>query len=211
MSNILRKREMILFITGLVGGMMIFEYFFAVPAVATASTIVRNWAIIISTFALGLGILNAVRLHSGHIMKRTKGQWIFSVWLLVYFVILTVIGLWNTKFIVYDWSFKYVYTSLSSTFYALTGFYIFSAAYRAFRARNIEATILIVSGVLILLRNAPIGEAIWTGFPILGEWVLMVGQLGGMRTLTFVAGAGLIVFGIRTLLGLERGYYGGGE
>jgi len=211
MSNILKKREIILFLTGIVGGMNIFEYFFAVKPIADASTVVRNWAVIISTFALGLGILNAIRIHSGHIRRKTKNQWPFSVFLLVYFVVLTVIGLWNTGFIVYDWSFKYVYTSLSSTFYALTGFYIFSAAYRAFRARSVEASILILSGVLIMLRNAPIGEAIWGGFPILGEWVLMNGQLGGMRTLALVGGVGLIGFGIRTLLGLERGFYGGGE
>lgn len=211
MSNILRKREIILFLTGIVGGLMIFEYFFSVKEVAAASSIIRNWVVIISTFALGLGIINAVRMHTSHIMKRTKIQWLFSAWLLGFFVLLTIIGLWNTKFIVYDWTFKYVYTSLQSTFYALTGFYIFSAAYRAFRARSMEAAILIISGVLILLRNAPIGEAIWTGFPILGEWVLMKGQIGGMRTLTFVAAVGLVGFGIRTLLGLERGYYGGVE
>jgi len=209
MSSIFRKREVILFVTGIVGGINLFEYFFAVKPVADAATIVRNWAIIVSIFALGLGIFNAVRIHSGHIRRRTKNQWPFSVFLLVYFVLLTIIGLWSTQNVIYDWSFKYVYTSLSSTFYALTGFYIFSACYRAFRARSVEATILIVSGALIMLRNAPIGEVIWKGFPIIGEWVLMQGQLGGMRTLALVGGVGLIFFGFRTLLGLEKGYYGG--
>jgi len=211
MSSILRRREIILFLTGIVGGLMIFEYFFAVKETAAVSSTIQKWAIIISTFALGLGIITAFRVHLSHVKKRTKGQWFFSAWLMGFFVLLTVIGLWNTKFVVYDWTFKNVYVALSTTLYAITGFYIFSAAYRAFRVRNIEAAILIVSGALILLRNAPIGEAIWKGFPILGEWVLMKGQVGGMRTLTFVAAVGLVAFGIRTLLGMERGYYGGGE
>jgi len=209
MSNVLRKREIILFITGIVGGLNLFEYFFAVKEVAAVASTIRTWVVVISAFALGLGIITAFRVHISHVKRRTKGQWPFSVWLMGFFVLLTLIGLWDTKFIVYDWTFKNVYVALSTTLYAITGFYIFSAAYRAFRARNIEAAILIISGVLILLRNAPIGEAIWTGFPILGEWVLMKGQVGGMRTLTFVAAVGLVAFGIRTLLGMERGYYGG--
>jgi len=205
----LRRREIILFLTGIVGGLMMFEYFFAVKEIAALSSTVQKWAIIISTFALGLGIITTFRIHIAHVKRKSKGQWFFSAWLMGFFVLLTLIGLWDTKFVVYDWTFKNVYVALATTLYAITGFYIFTAAYRAFRARNIEATILIVSGVLILLRNAPIGEAIWRGFPILGEWVLMKGQVGGMRTLTFVAAAGLVVFGIRTLLGMERGYYGG--
>jgi len=209
MSNVLRRREIILFITGVVGGLNLFEYFFAVKEVAAVASTIRTWVVIISAFALGLGIITAFRVHISHVKRKTKGQWPFSIWLMGFFVLLTLIGLWNTKFIVYDWTFKYVYVALSTTLYAITGFYIFSAAYRAFRARNIEAAILIASGVLILLRNAPIGEAIWKGFPILGEWVLMKGQVGGMRTLTFVAAVGLVAFGIRTLLGMERGYYGG--
>ena len=209
MSNVLRRREIILFITGVVGGLNLFEYFFAVKEVAAVASTIRTWVVIISAFALGLGIITAFRVHISHVKRKTKGQWPFSIWLMGFFVLLTLIGLWNTNFIVYDWTFKYVYVALSTTLYAITGFYIFSAAYRAFRARNIEAAILIVSGALILLRNAPIGEAIWKGFPILGEWVLMKGQVGGMRTLTFVAALGLVAFGIRTLLGMERGYYGG--
>lgn len=209
MSNVLRRREIILFITGIVGGLNLFEYFFAVKEVAAVASTIRTWVVVISAFALGLGIITAFRVHISHVKRRTKGQWPFSIWLMGFFVLLTLIGLWDTKFIVYDWTFKNVYVALSTTLYAITGFYIFSAAYRAFRARSIEAAILIVSGVLILLRNAPIGEVIWKGFPILGEWVLMKGQVGGMRTLTFVAAVGLVVYGIRTLLGMERGYYGG--
>lgn len=209
MSNVLRRREIILFITGIVGGLNLFEYFFAVKEVAAVTSTIRTWVVVISAFALGLGIITAFRVHISHVKRRTKGQWPFSIWLMGFFVLLTLIGLWDTKFIVYDWTFKNVYVALSTTLYAITGFYIFSAAYRAFRARSIEAAILIVSGVLILLRNAPIGEVIWKGFPILGEWVLMKGQVGGMRTLTFVAAVGLVVYGIRTLLGMERGYYGG--
>lgn len=209
MSNVLRRREIILFLTGIVGGLNLFEYFFAVKEAAAVASMIRTWVVIISAFALGLGIITAFRVHISHVKRKTKGQWPFSVWLMGFFVLLTLIGLWDTRFIVYDWTFKNVYVALSTTLYAITGFYIFSAAYRAFRARNIEAAILIISGVLILLRNAPIGEAIWQGFPVLGEWVLMKGQVGGMRTLTFVAAVGLVAFGIRTLLGMERGYYGG--
>lgn len=214
MSEILRRREIILFISGIIGGLMIFEYFFIVPAARDAASIIRSWVVIISQFALILGVIAAFRVHASHIRRRTRGQWPFSLWLIVLTIFLVIAGLAVTPtgdvtpIHPYGWVFEYVWVSLDTTLYAITGFYIFSGAYRAFRARNIEAAILIVTGIVVMLRNAPIGGAIWSGFPIFGDWLQFQGQVPGMTALMVAGGIGLLAFGLRTLIGMERGYYG---
>jgi hypothetical protein len=109
---------------------------------------------------------------------------------------------------IYDWFFRYVYTPLGQTLYPITGFYIFSACYRAFRARNIDAALLLIAGCFVILTNAPIGGAIWSGFPIIGRWMLDFGQVPGMRTFQIIGAMGMLAYGFRALLGKERGFYG---
>ena len=95
--------------------------------------------------------------------------------------------------------------------YATTGFYIFSSAYRAFRARNLDAALLLIAGCLVVLTNAPIGEVVWKGIPVIGTWIMENGQVPAYRIFTMTAGFGLLAYGFRVILGKERGFYGGVE
>lgn len=162
--------------------------------------------------AIGLGAISLVRVNYRHIQQKTKGLWIFSAWFMVLFAIMLLLGLvglsTGSENAIYSWVFVNVYTSLSSTLYAITGFYIFSAAYRAFRARNIDAAILLIGGVFVILANAPVGAVIWTGFPTIGGWFNISGQVPAMRTFTITGALGLLAYGFRTLLGKESGFYG---
>ncbi len=186
-------------------------YFIDVKLVTAASEWLQTWAIIIAGFSLGLGVVNMVAAHGSSVMKL-KGKWPYSAVFLLFFAAQAATGLIDISTLknpVYIWLYTNVYSPLSATSYALLGFFIVSAAYRAMRARNLEASLLLIAGALVMLNNAPIGGVIWSGFPVLGAWVLDVIGAGGNRAVLIGAGIGTILLGLRILLGYERGYLGG--
>ena len=64
----------------------------------------------------------------------------------------------------FQWMFKYIFSPLSATMFALLAFFVASASFRAFRARNFEASLLLVAGIIIMLGRVQIGSLIssWT-------------------------------------------------
>jgi hypothetical membrane protein len=203
-------------ITGIVTVIMFLEYFFFPESQAWAE-IIRTWSVIIYNISLGLGAVRLTMAHSMNVQRRRE-NWAFSGVLLAGLAIMLLTGLagyfmtgQQTNNAIYNWLFNWVYTPLGATLYPITGFYIFSAAYRAFRARNIDAALMLIAGCFVILSNAPVGEALWIGFATVGEWFRFTGQVPGMRTFALVGTLGMIAYGFRALLGKERGFYAGGE
>jgi hypothetical protein len=214
MSSIV-KRELVQGIAIIVAVIMFADFFLGWPVVKAGAATLQTWASVITNIALGLGVINILSSNSKQVMNRTKGTWPFSLWLIVLFAITFLLGLAGyistgvaENNFTYNWLFNNVYVSLGQTLYAITAFYIFSAAYRSFKARTLDATVLLVAGLLVLLTNAPLGEAIWGGFPVMGRWLLDFGQVPSMRTFLIVGALGLLAYGFRALLGKEPGFFG---
>lgn len=210
------KREVVYAFTGLVTVLMFVEYFFFVETWSLAETI-RTWSIIVYNISLGLGAIQLLRQHTLN-LQRKRTNYGFSALILIAFTIMFLTGMagyistgQQTSNQIYNWLFINVYTPLGATLYPITGFYIFSAAYRAFRARNIDAALMLIAGCFVILSNAPVGEAIWPGFATIGEWFRFTGQVPGMRTFSLVGALGMMAYGFRALLGKERGFYAGGR
>ena len=130
-----------------------------------------QWYEIIAGFAAFLGVLNLMKLHLTKISYKRK-NWEYSILTLLSFFIMIFFGFFYNDSQVpfgshlkdenstFYWIFDYVYLPLASTMFALLAFFVASASYRAFRIRNFEATLLLVSGILLMIGRVPIGSLV---------------------------------------------------
>jgi hypothetical protein len=112
----------------------------------------------------------------------------------------------------YMWIFENVQMPMGATMFALLAFYIASAAYKAFRARSAEATVLLVAAIVVMLGQVPVGVQMF-GERIIDvtQWILEVPNLASKRGILLGVGLGSVATSLRILLGIERTYLGGGE
>ena len=107
----------------------------------------------------------------------------------------------------FQWMFKYIFSPLSATMFALLAFFVASASFRAFRARNLEASLLLVAGIIIMLGRVPVGS-------LISSWVIMYiiafsvgfGVNAYTRNRNMALGWVLGSFGLITGLGFTMGW-----
>ncbi len=192
-------------------------YFIVVPTWEAYSEEFVDWDAVMETFSLFIGFITLLMLHGRTVLQRREG-WHWSAWVLITMIVYTIIGLPIKSLglgkgqTLFEDIRTYVLTPLSSAMYASLAFWIASAAYRAFRARTAEAAVLLLSGTIVMLANAPIGTSIWPGFAPLKDWIFDVPNMATMRGVVIGSALGALALGVRTLMGRERGYLrGGGE
>jgi len=183
---------------------------------------------IIAVFAFFLGGGNLVRVHYGK-LKRKKEDWEYSIVTLFGFLVMLAIGLFKlgnpggiaasptAAGSLFQNIFDYVLVPLSATMYSLLAFFVASASYRAFRAKNREATILLIAAFVILLGRTPFGMYV-TGWipdslsvlqvPNLAIWIMNSPNLAGQRAIMIGIGLGVVSMSLRVILGIERTYLG---
>jgi hypothetical protein len=111
---------------------------------------------------------------------------------------------------VYDWLITQLQAPMMTTMFSMLAFFIASAAYRAFRARTLQATLLLGTAVLVMLGRIPIGQAIYSGLPDIANWIMAVPNTAVQRGIIIGAALGAAATALRILLGLERTYMGRG-
>jgi len=194
---------------GIVGALMITEFYISWPEMTRVISEIQRWAVAAAAFTVGLGVVNLTRIHVRHVAKRTKGQWYHSGWLLAIMYLTLIIGLaYTARDSRFKWIFDSLYYPADATIYALLSFFIARACYRVLRVRNLDSGILLVAAFVVLLRSTPIAVAIWGGFVDLDNWVSNILSPASSRGIVITSALGLIVLGLRTLMGRERASIG---
>ena len=170
------KRQLAIIVMMSMGFLALSGYFLNFPALREfTDKDAPQWYMIIAGFAAFLGCLNLLQMHIGKVVKKQK-NWQYSIFTLLGFLIMIFFAFVYKNVDVpfgvhlknegssFYWMFNYIYTPLSSTMFALLAFFVASASYRAFRIRNFEATLLLISGALLMIGRVPIGALVpyWT-------------------------------------------------
>ena len=166
-------------------------------------------AIIIGTTVLILGGgINVLAFHLNKIRHLQSG-WIYSLFLLLGFVIMLIAGLsGGPDNELVSLIFKHVQFPLQATLFSLLAFFVATAAYRAFRLRSLESLAFLLVAVVVLLGQIPgwASDSLRETLPWLREWILTKVALGGARGIMLGMALGTVVVGIRLLIGIDRPY-----
>lgn len=223
------RRQVPLAITFIVGTLLIVAVF--VPPLENLEKDFNVFFDIIAVFAFFLGGGNLMRVHVTKLMRRRK-DWEFSIVTIAGFLFMLFIGLFkigNPGGIAaavdadgswFQTMFNNVINPLQSTMYSLLAFFVASASYRAFRAKNREATMLLIAAFIILLGRTPLGLMLtswmpdWMSIgqiPNLAIWIMNGPNLAGQRAILIGISLGVVATSLRLILGVERSYLGGDQ
>lgn len=227
------KRTIPLLIAAITGFVLIAADF--VPYTQSWGDTALIWFEILAAVAFVLGGANLLRMHLQKISDARPG-WGFSAVTILAFVITLVVGLgkfgvhpaedhpqhaWSGDYIAHGggfwWLYEYMYLPLAATMFAMLAFYIASAAFRAFRAKNAEAAILLGTAFIVLLGRTYAGVYLTGWLPPKYEWlqldqltstIMNVFNLAGNRAITIGIGLGVVALSLKVLLGVDRSYLG---
>jgi predicted MFS family arabinose efflux permease len=196
------------FVSGL---FMVLTFFSPHPEIERISGDFLNWVSIVTGFTILLGVVSIVRTNAVKVRRQTPG-WPYSIVLLVFLTAMVGGSLvqGNEKGTIYFWLFDNLQAPMMTTMFSLLAFFIASAAYRAFRARTLQSTLLLSTAILVMLGRIPIGQAIYRRLPDLANWIMAVPNTAVQRGIIIGAALGAAATALRIMLGLERTYMGRG-
>ena len=196
-----------------VGTFTIFASFIPQPTISGLKGNLGNWLVVVSSFAVALGLSSLLYSHIGKIRRQIPG-WGYSAVTLTALLVTSVIGvawgLGSDKPI--DWIYMKMQMPMALTMFSMLAFFIASAAYKAFRARTIEATVLLIAGVIVMLGQIPLGGMASGGIiPEIKDWILENPNMGVQRAIYLGLALAMVATSLRIILGIERTYLGGGD
>jgi hypothetical protein len=211
------RREIPMIVAFVAGVIIILEFF--IPSLRSVASEIQNWYLVVVAFAILVGAFNLLRMNYMKVRDR-RADWPYSIILIIGLFAMAIAGIFFgiDQGTVFDWLFNYLMFPMSSTMFALLAFFVASAAYRAFRARAVDATLLLVAAIIVMLGQVPIGS-IWVPewWPeslvfLTPDWlkdrIMEIFNTAGQRAILIGASLGVVSTALRILLGIERSYLG---
>jgi len=215
-----------LVIAFVMGVVFALQYYVPHPASERLLTTVNDWLIVVWGFSMVLGLASLIGSHWGKLKRKTPG-WGYSLVVFVGIFGTLAVGIASRGkmfageglvLTTLGWVYENVLVSLQGTVFSLLAFFMASAAFRTFRARNLEAGFLLAAAFLVMLGHVPLGEYIWNkllGFlppkadEVMG-WIMNVPNMAAKRGILLGVGLGVIATSLKIIFGIERAYMGEG-
>ncbi|MEI6913943.1 MAG: hypothetical protein WCL39_02305 [Armatimonadota bacterium] len=191
----------------------------------TIEPITNVWQVI-AAFTFALGLWNLIHLHGRNVIHATR-NWLPSIFFFIGALVMSLAGFFSAfgprketplTMGLYSVATNGVFFQLDAAMFSLIAFFIISAAYRAFRIRSLEASIMMVAALLVMLGQIPVGQLITSWIPpdsplgflrleTISQWILRQPNAAAQRGINFGLAVGALATGLRIWLSLERGSY----
>lgn len=230
------KRTVPLLISAICGFALIISYF--IPWTQNWGEVVSVWFNILAAIAFILGGGSLLKMHLKKVSDRRAG-WAYSLITIIAFAATLFVGLGkigvspNPQYPDYAWSgsyrevgspfwwqYEYAFKPLTATMFAMLAFYVASAAFRAFRAKNVEAILLLGTAFIILLGRTFAGALLTDWLPEelsglrfenLTYYIMNIFNTAGSRAIMIGIALGIASTSLKVLLGVDRSYLGTGK
>jgi hypothetical protein len=210
------QRTLPLIIAFLAGTIGILTYY--IPVAYPIEMETSTWYRIIAAFALFLGIHSLLHMHWNRIRRQNAG-WGYSLITYIGFTLAMLLAIYNNGHgpfqpmatgngLDLNWMYVHIHVAGGATMFSLLAFFIASAAYRTFRARSVEAAILLIAAICVMLGRVPFGAYISDYIPTFAQWLMDVPNLAARRGILLGVSLGAIATALRIIFGVERSYLG---
>ena len=223
------KRKLPLIIVFVTGILMFASYYIPHQPFNDMSEEASSWYMVISGFTLALAVTSLIRNHYLKIRTGKQG-FAYSVVMFLMLIVTAIFGVipgdanpnfGNQSGSVFMWIFEYVNSAAASTVFSLLAFYIASAAYRAFRVRTADATIMLITALIVMIGRVPYGEMFsnfltdsvskhltFLRLDVLTSFFLNYPTVAAKRAIYLGIALAMVSTSLRVILGIERTYLG---
>ncbi len=173
------------------------------PGTRPYATLLYSWVLLLSGFALLLGLANVLLVH---LWKVAKGQeeWVLSLFLIGVMLVVLVMGLLapsGTTSPVMEWIFDSIIAPSQAALFALTAFFLMAAAYRFLRLSHPGGVWILLGVFLTLLVQTPFTQANLPGiFVDFVDWLLIWPVMAALRGALLGVGLAAVLTGFTLYL-----------
>lgn len=209
------RRQLPLALVFIIGSFIAIQEFIPLDWAKSLKGFLLDGTIVIGVFAMALGLWSLTKVSMEKISKKSD-DWQYSIVTLAGLVSMMVFSIysWATGGIenalsgyMFTQFFDYVMVPIQATMFSLLAFFIASAAYRAFRARSILASLLLIAAIIVMLRVVYLGD-LSTPINAMADWIINVPNLAAKRSILIGVGLGMVATALKVILGIERTYLG---
>jgi len=202
------KLQIPLLICAIAGIFMAVQYF--IPAALPLYERVNDYLQIVFAFSIVLGVASVVHRHGGRLVRRKK-DWVYSSLIIFGMLLMLLAGFIGGRGpgTLFQHLFNAVLLPVQATMFALLAFYMASAAFRSFRTRSLDATLLLVAAVFVMVGRLDDFKSLY--IPDIARWILDGPNLVSKRAILLGVGLGMASTALKVVLGIERSYLGSGK
>lgn len=203
MATILKRKETSLIVIAVCFALVTVPYFLEIPAFEDASAKLVLMVSVLNAMSILLALYSQTRRSLMLVNQRAHG-WPYQLYLIISIYLMAAVGfIFGQSSTQFTWFQYAILMPTGSVIYSMLTFYMASACARAFRARSSQATLLLISGIIVLLGQAPLTGAFVPFFGDARLYLTSTFAMAASRMFAMSVTVGAIVLGVRIITGRE--------